>query len=144
MAIVDIYCRVATAGSNSNPNMDLEEQEAACRAYCEERGLLVGMVHSEVASGAIYRDREQLSVLRRRYRTDKTQGVVITSIDRLSRSSVHQVILLEEMKQHGTEFYCLDSYIIDPLTKMSSRTQEFVKEVEREKALDTFATEPKL
>ncbi len=66
-------------------NTSLDEQEAAGREYCRERGLIIGMVHRETFSGYLYRERKKLSTIRERYRDGKTQGVVIRTLDRLSR-----------------------------------------------------------
>nr|MBA2679236.1 recombinase family protein [Ktedonobacteraceae bacterium] len=87
MPIVDIYARVSTDDQENNSSLD--EQETDGRQYCKEHGLTVGMVHREVFSGYQYREREKLSLMRERYRDGKIQGVVIRTLDRLSRSQVH-------------------------------------------------------
>ena len=64
--IVDIHCRVAP--NDSDIRTELSQQEADCRAYCEQHGLIVSLVHTDIATGMTYRDRGQLTNLRRRYR----------------------------------------------------------------------------
>src|SRR5947207_15913888 len=91
--VVDIYCRVSTDPQEDNTSFD--EQEAAGREYCREHGLIVGMVHRETWSGYQYRERKKLSLMRERYREGKIQGVVIRTLDRLSRSQTHVAILME-------------------------------------------------
>ena len=117
---VDIYCRVSTDPQEDNTSLD--EQEAAGRAYCDDNGLYVGTVHREVYSGYQYREREQLSLMRKRYLSGEIQGVVIRTFDRLSRKEVHFGILLEEMEHNGIEFYCvkevLEDTIIGRITRM--------------------------
>ena len=140
ITIVDIYCRTATGGPEARTT--LEQQEAACRAYCERQGLVVSLVHSEVAPGMTYLDREQLTRLRRRYRDSHIQGVVVTHVDCLSRSNIHLIILMQEMEAHLAELYCVHEHIAETLPGRFARTfLAFAAEVEREKALDTLLTE---
>ncbi len=76
--IVDIYCRTAT--DDPETRTKLEQQEAACRAYCKRHGLPISLTYTEIASGSTYHDREQLGRLRRRIRDGQIQGVVVTSL----------------------------------------------------------------
>jgi len=137
--LVDIYCRVSTDPQEDNTSLD--EQEAAGRTYCEENGLLVGMVHREVFSGNMYREREKLSLMRERYRDSKIQGVVIRTLDRLSRSQVHNAILMEEMEHHKITLHCVKEAIDDtPMGKFTRMILSFVAEMEREKIMDRTMT----
>ena len=99
MTIVDIYCRVITDPQEDNTSLD--EQEAVSRAYCATNGLIVGQVHRETFSGYVYRERKELEAMRVRYRDGKIQGVVIRTLDRLSRCQVHNAILMEEMEHYS-------------------------------------------
>lgn len=53
----------------------------------------------------IYRERPSLSQMRQRIRDGEIQGVVVTTIDRLSRSQVHLTILMEEMGQYNVTLH---------------------------------------
>src|SRR5579884_3296232 len=133
--VVDIYCRVSTDLQEDNTSLD--EQEAVGRAYCQEHGLVVGLIHREVWSGYQYRERERLSLMRERYRNGKIQGVVIRTLDRLSRSQVHNAILMEEMEHHKVTLHCVKEAIDDtPMGKFTHMILSFVAEMEREKTLD--------
>jgi DNA invertase Pin-like site-specific DNA recombinase len=109
--IVDIYCRTAT----NEPDTDtkLQGQESACRAYCQKNGLIVGMVHHEVASGATYQEREHLSLMRSRYRAQLIEGVVVTYAHRLVRSLDQLHSLLEEVESYQVVLHCVDENIED-------------------------------
>src|SRR5712692_11137707 len=107
--VVDIYCRVSTDPQEDNTSLD--EQEAAGREYCRANGLIVGMVHREVWSGYEYREREKLELMRNRYRDGLIQGVVIRTLDRLSRSQVHNAILMEEMEHYEIALHCVKEVI---------------------------------
>jgi site-specific DNA recombinase len=136
---VDIYCRVSTDPQEDNTSLD--EQEAVCREYCKAHGLIVGKVHREVFSGYQYREREDLDLMRRRYCEDKIQGVVIRTLDRLSRSQVHNAILMEEMEHHNVTLYCVKENIDDtPMGKFIRMVFAFVAEMEREKIMDRTTT----
>lgn len=137
--IVDLYCRVPTDIQEDNTSLD--EQEAAGRQYCREYGLTVGLVHREVWSGYQYREREQLTLMRERYCEGKIQGVVIRTLDRLSRSQVHNAILMEEMEHHKTMLHCVKEKIDDtPMGKFTRMILSFVAEMEREKIMDRTMT----
>ncbi len=131
--IVDLYCRVSTDGQEENTSFD--EQERAGRDYCHEHGLAVGMVHRETFTGYQYREREKLGLMRERYRDDKIQGVVIRTLDRLSRSQVHNAILMEEMEHHDITLHCVKESIDDTsMGKFTRMILSFVAEMEREKS----------
>jgi site-specific DNA recombinase len=137
--IVDIYCRVSTDPQEENTSLD--EQEATGREYCRANGLTIGMVHREVFSGYQYREREKLDLMRQRYREGHIQGVVIRTLDRLSRSQVHNAILMEEMEHHGGVLYCVKENIDDtPMGKFVRMVLAFVAEMEREKIMDRTTT----
>jgi len=135
--IVDIYCRVADGGPDAQTK--LEQQEIACRDYCQEHGLSVGMAHYEVASGSTYRNRELLSLLRTRYHSGSIQGVVITRLERLSRSHAHLIILMQEMEAHHAVLHVVDENIVD--LKFIRTMVAIITDVEREKALNPSLTE---
>jgi len=137
--IVDLYCRVSTDGQEENTSFD--EQERAGRDYCHEHGLAVGMVHRETFTGYQYREREKLGLMRERYRDDKIQGVVIRTLDRLSRSQVHNAILMEEMEHHDITLHCVKESIDDTsMGKFTRMILSFVAEMEREKIMDRTMT----
>lgn len=134
MTIIDIYCRNAAEDGNT-----LDSQEAACRQFAEEAGLTIGMVYTEIASGASL-EREQLTHLRRRYLAGEIQGVVICARERLSRSLVHYVMLREEMGAHDVTLYCVDEQSDETATgRLLKTVLAFMAEVEvEEKRNDPF------
>lgn len=137
--VVDIYCRVSTDIQEDNSSLD--EQEADGRAYCQANGLVVGLIHREVWTGYQYRERGKLALMRERYRDGKIQGVVIRTLDRLSRSQVHNAILMEEMEHHKVMLYCVKEAIDDtPMGKFTRMILSFVAEMEREKIMDRTMT----
>lgn len=141
MTVVDLYCRVSTDPQEDNTSLD--EQEAAGRAYCLANGLVIGMIHRETFTGYKYRERKKLTLMRERYRDGKIQGVVVRTLDRLSRRQVHAAILMEEMEHYGIAFHC----VMEPLHSEDKAMDQFVRmvlafvaEVEREKIMDRTMT----
>ncbi len=137
--VVDIYCRVSTDPQEDNSSLD--EQEAAGREFCRANGLIIGMVHRETFSGYQYRERKKLSIMRERYRDGLIQGVVIRTLDRLSRSQTHVAILMEEMEHYGVTLHSVKEVIDDtPMGKFARMVLAFVAEMEREKIMDRTIT----
>src|SRR5205823_4401846 len=140
-AIVDIYCRVSTDPQEDNTSLD--EQERCARDYCREQGLIVGIVHRETFTGYQYRERKGLTAMRERYREGKIQGVVVRTVDRLSRRQVHYAVLMDELEHYGIRLHCVKEPINHEDTKMAQFVQmilAFVAEMEREKIMDRTMT----
>ncbi len=141
MTVVDIYCRVSTDPQEDNTSLD--EQERCAREYCSENGLVVGMIHKETFTGYQYRERKKLSLMRDRYRDGLIQGVVVRTLDRLSRRQVHAFILMEEMEHYSVAFHC----VMEPVHSEDKAMDQFVRmvlafvaEMEREKIQDRTMT----
>lgn len=136
--IVDIYCRVASGGEEGTRSLD--EQEAAGRQYCLENGLAVGVVHREIFNGFHYNGRQGLEAMRRRYRKGEIQGVVVYRFDRLSRSTVHLAILMQEMEQYHAQLYAVQGWGSDTIgNRILLILHDFLAEVEREKSVDILS-----
>jgi site-specific DNA recombinase len=133
--IVDIYCRTAT--SSPDDNTRLEEQERICREYCAAQGLTVGLVSYESFSGIQLHERAMLNRMRHRYKEGTIQGVVITNLDRLTRSFVHLAILMEEMEEHNVTLHIVEDRLAETARgKFIHAMSAFLKEVKQEKAQD--------
>src|SRR5205085_11801079 len=106
-----------------------------------DNGLIVGMIHREIFTGYLYRERKKLTLIRERYREGKIQGVVIRTLDRLSRNQTHTAVLMEEMEHHGITIHCVKEPIDASLMgKFVMAALALVAEMEREKIMDrTFS-----
>jgi DNA invertase Pin-like site-specific DNA recombinase len=137
--IVDIYCRVSTDEQENNSS--LEGQEAEARQFCKDNNLIVGEVHHEIFTGYKYRERKKLNLMRQRYRDEKIRGIVVRTLDRLSRAQSHIAILMEEMEHHNITLYSVKEVIDEtPMGKFARMVLSFVAEMEREKILDRTST----
>jgi site-specific DNA recombinase len=96
-----IYIRVST--KNQEKGYSLETQLEGCKKYCQERGYIVEEIHiyRETMTGVIYREREILNKLRAAARRKEFDVVVVYDVDRLSRDPVHQLIISDELTEHG-------------------------------------------
>src|SRR5205085_2255710 len=97
----------------------------------------------ETFTGYQYRERKNLSLMRERYREGKIQGVVVRTLDRLSRRQVHYAVLMDEMEHYNIPLHCVKEPINHEDTKMAQFVQlvlAFVAEMEREKIMDRVMT----
>jgi DNA invertase Pin-like site-specific DNA recombinase len=103
--VVDIYCRSAAEDGNT-----LAAQEATCRQFAKDAGFTVGMVYAEIASG-MRLERESLALLRTHYTAGGIQGVVIVTLDRLSRNAADLLTVQAEMMEHHVTLHCVEEAV---------------------------------
>jgi site-specific DNA recombinase len=124
-----IYCRVSSAGQEDNTSLDT--QEAACRAWCVERGFDVVSVSRDVWSGAD-RHRPKLDALLDRLVSGDV--VLAYALDRLSRSQVDTAILIDRIESTGASLALVTEDFEKSATGTFLRSaKSFVAELEREK-----------
>ena len=104
------YTRVSTQEQDSTVS-----QHAAIRRYCEGLGHELVDVYSDKGSGAGMKKRPQLLEMLTRLRADDDiDGVIVTKIDRLSRSIKDWMTLIEEYFQGsglGKKLVAMDMHI---------------------------------
>lgn len=96
---VAIYVRVSSMGQEDN--YSLQTQELACRAWCQDRGYDVAGVFKDVWTGAEVFERPGLSALRTGMRADSFDILLVYALDRLSRDTNHQGLVLSEAEHAG-------------------------------------------
>ncbi|MFQ5796660.1 MAG: recombinase family protein [Candidatus Bipolaricaulia bacterium] len=129
---VALYVRVSTTRQAQTQSID--QQLTRLYAYVEEQGWTVDQPH-------IYRDdgysgarlsRPGLDRLRDRAALAEIDGVLITEPDRLARKYVHQVLLIEELEQHGCRVEFIDHPMSqDPHDQLLLQIRGAVAEYER-------------
>ena len=98
---------------------------------------MVGTVYREVFSGMQLKQRPLLNRLRQRYLDGAIHGVVITRLDRLSRSIVHSILLVHEMETYHTQLYVVQEELADSLEgRWLLSLSAFLQTAEREKDLE--------
>jgi site-specific DNA recombinase len=129
---VAIYARVST--TRQAQTQTIEQQLTRLQAYAQEQGWSVEEQHlyrDDGYSGASLH-RPGLDRLRDRVALAELDLVLITTPDRLARKYVHQVLLLEELEQHGCRVEFLDRPMSqDPHDQLLLQIRGAVAEYER-------------
>ena len=129
---VALYVRVSTTGQVEAQT--IEQQIERLQAHVENEGWLLSAEHSyrdDGYSGAKL-NRPGLDSLRDRAALAEFDVVLVTAPDRLSRNYVHQMLLLEELTQHGVRVEFLDRPMSDdPHDRLLLQIRSAVAEYER-------------
>ncbi|MFC4888059.1 recombinase family protein [Streptomyces beijiangensis] len=102
---VAIYVRISK--DRKGQELGIQRQEKACRELCERLGWGVYRVYPEndvSASTTSKRKRPAYTEMMRDARDDLIDGIVVYSIDRLTRRITELTNFLEEQKEHGFAF----------------------------------------
>ncbi|MGA5313956.1 recombinase family protein [Streptomyces pseudogriseolus] len=102
---VGIYVRISK--DRKGQELGIQRQEKACRELCERMGWKVHKVYPEndvSASTTSKRRRPQYTEMLRDARDGFIDGIVVYSIDRLTRRISELTSFLEEQQQHGFAF----------------------------------------
>lgn len=108
--MIAIYIRT------SKVEQTTEQQEEKCREFCARENLEIYKVYSEKISGA-KESRPQLDLMLQDMRRGKFNGIVVWKYDRLGRSTIHLLQVLEELKNRNVRLIAT-SQNIDTSTPM--------------------------
>jgi site-specific DNA recombinase len=129
---VALYARVST--HRQAQAQTVEQQLDRLRSYAQQQDWIVLEDHvfrDDGYSGASLK-RPGLDRLRDRAADCSLDMVLLTAPDRLARNYVHQVLLLEELDQHGCQVYFLDRPMSqDPHDQLLLQIRGAVAEYER-------------
>lgn len=132
---VAIYARVSTDVQEED-GTSLETQVENCIAFAEANGYIVVIIFREVFTGALYRERQELSKMRQMYRKGKINGVLFNTFDRLSRNQIHLGVLFDEMQHFNVRIDCVkEQFDRTAAGQFMRNALAFVAEVEREKII---------
>ena len=127
-----IYVRVSTM--NQVHHQTIELQLDRLQAYVQEQGLTLSdelIFRDEGYSGARL-NRPGLDHVRDAARERSIDRLIVTAPDRLARNYVHQMVLLEELEQHGCQVEFLDRPMgQDPHDQLLLQIRGAVAEYER-------------
>jgi site-specific DNA recombinase len=133
--VIDIYCRVSTDEQEENTSLELQEKE--CKEWLLANGYIPGEVKKESYTGTLYRERKKLSIIRDRYRRKISRGVIVRTLDRLSRDQVHFAVLIDEIEHSDAMLLCVkEQFDNTPQGKFMRDAMAFVAAIEREKIMD--------
>lgn len=128
-----IYVRVST-DKQEEDGTSLDTQVENCLEYAKQNGLTVVAIYRETFTGALYRERPQLTNLRESYRKGELDAVLFNTFDRLSRNQIHLGVLIDEMEHYSIRIECVKEQFDNTATGQFMRNAlAFVAQVEREK-----------
>lgn len=99
------YCRVSTEQQVEKESLDV--QETRLRAYCVANGLEEPIVFRDEGVSAKDTNRPELSRLLREVQAGRVTAVLVTRLDRITRSVRDVNTMIETFHKHGVEFVSL-------------------------------------
>lgn len=102
--LVGIYTRVSTA-EQAKEGYSIAEQQERLRSYCEAMGWTVYDTYTDAGFSGANTERPALQEMIRSVKNGKIQKVVVYKLDRLSRSQLDTLYLIEKVfLQNGCDF----------------------------------------
>ena len=108
-----IYCRVSTADQTTL------NQELELKSYCEKNGYSVFKTYKDEGISGVKTSRPELDRMLQDMRDKKFEAVIVYKFDRLGRSTIHLLQVLEEMKNRRIRLIAT-SQNIDTSTPMGT------------------------
>jgi site-specific DNA recombinase len=126
-----LYVRVS-GQVQADSGTSLESQEAACRAYAEERGYRVVGVYREVRSAEDLWQRPAMGRLREAIRAGEVDVAIAHDLDRFIRDQNHLGIVLDEARRHRARWEMVRQKLEDtPTGRFLLSALAFKAELER-------------
>ncbi len=105
IAVAGLYHRA------SKTDQTTIQQESKTKEHCERNNIKIYKVYSEVGQSGAKTSRPQLDLLLQDMRERKFNCVVVLKYDRLGRSTIHLLQVLEEMKSLGIRLIAVEQNI---------------------------------
>jgi DNA invertase Pin-like site-specific DNA recombinase len=128
-----VYVRVSTREQGDN-GYGIEAQRERCSRECESRGWTVAHVVTEVASASPKSKRPELARALRQLEVGQFDALMVSRIDRLSRSLLDFTEMLAAAETQGWALVCLDPAVdmSTPYGRMMAKVAMSFAELERE------------
>lgn len=123
---VAVYARVSTQDQSLDVQLD------SCAEYCRARGWEYN-TYKEIISGA-KSSRPELDKMLQDIRCNKYNSVLVWKLDRLGRSTIHLIQLIEEFRNRNVDFIAVTQGINtkDPMGRFFLTVMAGIAELERE------------
>lgn len=107
-----VYVRVSTS-RQAERDLSLPDQIGQCRAYCEQRGWEVVEVFSEAGASALDEDRPvfQEMILAATQAARPFDYIVVHSLSRFSRDSLHAELYIRKLRKAGVELVSITQHV---------------------------------
>lgn len=99
---VCIYARVST------DSQEMMQQITSCKRFCRYRKFVIQKIYQDVGSGKSYKNRPEFKLMLDDLRAYKYDGVVVFRLDRLFRSVLEALNILQEWNNKGIEIYSIN------------------------------------
>src|SRR4051812_24102690 len=100
------YCRVSTEEQTKGTSLDTQRKRT--RAYIEEREWELVSEHVDEGVSGARESRPELDRLMAKCRKGEVEVVVVTKLDRFSRSLLHALTAFAELESLGVSVECSD------------------------------------
>lgn len=132
-----IYVRVSTQ-QQAEKGYSLQTQEDACRKKAEEMGATSIKIYRDDGYSGAYLERPALDSLRDAVAQKLHDCIIIYDIDRLSRDTMHLLLLTEEMEKNARLVYINSEYSKTPEGQLFFEIRGSFAKYERVKIQDRF------
>lgn len=132
---IAMYARVSSETQAKDGTID--SQIEALREYAKANNLTIAFECLDDGYSGTTLDRPGLDQVRDLAQAGSIDGILILSLDRLSRKQAHQIILIEEFKKQNIQLIFTDQNFSDtPEDNLMFQIQGAIAEYERTKILD--------
>lgn len=101
----------------SKKNQTIEQQEMITKDYCARNNIQIYKIYSEVGQSGAKESRPQLDLLLQDMRDKQFNTIIVIKYDRLGRSTIHLLQVLEELKNLNIRLIAVEQNI-DSATPM--------------------------
>ena len=122
----------------SRQDQTTEQQQVKTIEYCKNNDIEIYKIYSEVGQSGAKESRPQLNLMLQDMRNKKFEVIVVLKYDRLGRSTIHLLQVLEEMKNLGIRLIATEQnldtstpmgkYFITNLMALAELEREWISE----------------
>lgn len=130
------------SGQGQKNNYSLKTQGQGIQRYCREHNYIMNndQDYTDIKTGIVYREREALNVLRAAARRHEFDVVVVYDLDRFSRNPVQQMVVIEDLINHGVRVECvLRTIDYSPEGQLTLFSQGYAAQLEHERILERIS-----
>jgi DNA invertase Pin-like site-specific DNA recombinase len=132
-----IYCRVSDPGATYDYGMDAQERE--CREYSEAHDWEVTHVYQDWHTGTELFERPEINRMLADVRAGAVDVLLVHRLDRLSRESTHQNVIMYEVERAGVRWDSATEDVTGPNGVIMRAVLGAMAELDRSKIVEGMA-----